>query len=228
MVVRVRRGTMRRPLALALIVLGLVVTLIGGTGIFAPFTDTATTGVNSLTSGARPRAADIQLAWAVPGYLTCADPGTYAENSTTPGFSALNVQPGYNAFINFCLRNVGTGTTGINVRVIDRIDTETDCTGDESEAGDATCGTGVGELSSVIVGQVYRINCTNGSNLLVTGLGPLGNDPNVNAAGWTMAPDEIFCGTMQVTYLTSTALADVLKAQTDNVTWKYQFVSNVP
>ena len=40
------------------IVLGMLVTLLGGTGIFATFTDRATGGQATVSSGARPKAAE--------------------------------------------------------------------------------------------------------------------------------------------------------------------------
>lgn len=220
---------MRRPLALSLIVLGLVVTLIGGTGLFAPFTDTATTGTNSLTSGSQPKAADIQIVWPSAGFDPCAVPANYSENSTSPGLDVADIQPGFSNNVGFCVKNVGTGTTGINVGVIDRVDVETDCTGDESAAGDLTCGNaGVGELSTVIFAQIARYNCTTGTHVVTINLGLLSTDPNGSAAAWALAPGEIWCGIASALYQTDTALVDVLKAQSDRVTWAYQFVATVP
>src|SRR3954471_5430377 len=56
------RYNMRRPALVTIIVLGSVVTLVGATGIYAEFTDRATTGTNTATSGERPRAADLAQA----------------------------------------------------------------------------------------------------------------------------------------------------------------------
>ena len=67
------------------IVLGMLVTLLGGTGIFATFTDRATTGTSTITSGERPKAADLQIAAANPdtstGVFNC---GTYADDLLQP------------------------------------------------------------------------------------------------------------------------------------------------
>jgi hypothetical protein len=54
----------QRRLAVATIGLGSLVTLMGGTGIFAVFTDRATTGTSKVDSGARASAADLKIALA--------------------------------------------------------------------------------------------------------------------------------------------------------------------
>jgi predicted ribosomally synthesized peptide with SipW-like signal peptide len=53
---------MERRTAFAIMAIGVVVTLLGGTGIFAVFTDRAETGKGSVTSGELPHAADLQIA----------------------------------------------------------------------------------------------------------------------------------------------------------------------
>jgi hypothetical protein len=219
----------RRSLTLSVIVLGLVLTLVGGTGLFAAFTDTASTGTNSLTSGVRPRAADIQIVWPALNTADCAQPGNYVENSTTPGHTASDVQPGFVDKQGFCVRNVGVGVSGIAFRVIDRVETDIACTGDEAAAGDATCGGDQpGELGSVLAVNVSKFNCLTGDLLLNTGNGPLGNDPNTSQPEWTLGPSETWCGEVMVWYLDGTTLTDGLRAQSDRVTWKYQFVATVP
>ena len=218
---------MRRPLALSLIVLGLVVTVIGGTGLFAPFTDTATTGVNSLTSGTRPKAADIQLAWPVAGPTACAT-ATYVEDSTTPGHTATDIQPGFTDEKHFCLRNVGSALVAIAISAIDVVDTDIACTGDEAAAGDTTCGgDAAGELSLVIYGNLRTFNCDTGAPALVTGLGNLASGMAVSHSSWALDPGETLCGSVEVIYLTGLPVTvdDTLRAQSDSVTWKYQFTA---
>jgi hypothetical protein len=226
MVERVRRGIMRRPLALSLIVLGLVVTLIGGTGLFAPFTDTATTGVNSLTSGTRPKAADIQLAWPVAGPTACAS-AAYEEDSTTPGHTATDIQPGYSNTQHFCLRNVGSALVGINIMAIDVVDTDVACTGDEAAAGDASCGgDGVGELSGVVFTQVVKFDCDTGQPQLFTGTGTIAT-MNISNSEWALDPGETLCASVEVIYppgLPNT-VEQQLQAQSDRVTWRYRFTA---
>lgn len=217
---------MRRPLALSLIVLGLVVTLIGGTGLFAPFTDTATTGPNSLTSGTRPKAADIQLAWPVPGPTACAS-ATYQEDSTTPGHTASDIQPGFFDVQYFCLRNVGSAFVGINIMAIDVVDTDIACTGDEAAAGDTSCGAdGVGELSGVIWTDVTMYDCVTGQAQVTTGTGSIAT-MNISYAGWALDPGETLCASVDVNYplgLPNT-VEQQLQAQSDRVTWAYRFTA---
>src|SRR5919112_3164479 len=129
---------MRRPLLGSLMVLGLVTTAVGGMGVFAPFTDRATTGLNTVSSGERPKAADLKLAFPVAGYTDCAT-ATYGDNLTTAGIVASNVQPGYNDGRFFCVKNAGSASLTVSASVIDVTDVDNACTGDEA-AVDTTCG----------------------------------------------------------------------------------------
>jgi hypothetical protein len=221
MVERVRRGTMRRPLALSLIVLGLVVTLIGGTGLFAPFTDRATTGVNSVTSGERPRAADLKLAWAVT--LDQCDTATYSDDSTTPGHTAIGVQPGYQDFMPFCLRNVGSAALDVSMSVIDVVNDDVACTGDELVVDPGSCGTapGGGELGDVLIASFLLIDCVTSDAPAPTSLGFISSSVPGNMG--TLPAGGTWCGVTSVLYPGDTSLDAQLAAQSDRVTWRFAF-----
>jgi predicted ribosomally synthesized peptide with SipW-like signal peptide len=212
---------MRRPLLVSLMLLGLVVTGIGGMGVFAPFTDRATTGVNEVTSGERPRAADLKLAWSVDSIFDC-DIETYTDNSTTPGHDAVDVQPGFRDIQSFCLRNDGSSTLNVQLAVIDRADVDIACTGDESAAGDATCGANAtGELSNVLAAYVVLVDCTAGNGPVPTFMGMLAADPSTSLG--TLAPGQTICGSIESAYPQNRTDEDELIAQSDRVTWKYAF-----
>ena len=213
---------MRRPLALSLIVLGLVVTLIGGTGLFAPFTDRATSGANSVTSGERPRAADLKLAWAIADPFAC-DAATYSDNSTTPGHTATDVQPGFRDSKYFCLRNAGSAPLAVSVRVIDRVEDDVACTNDESSVDTASCGTapGGGEAGSVLSASFGLFDCELGSGPGSSFLGYLGTDPTANMG--TLAAGDTWCGSIEVGYGLNVPLDSQLGSQSDQITWKYAF-----
>jgi predicted ribosomally synthesized peptide with SipW-like signal peptide len=222
MVERVRRGTMRRPLALSLIVLGLVVSLIGGTGLFAPFTDRATTGENSVTTGERPRAADLKLAWAVLDPFAC-DTETYSDDSTTPGHTATDVQPGFRDLKYFCLRNAGSADLSVSLSVIDRIEDDIACTNDEIYVDTASCGTapGGGEAGTVLSASFVLFDCELGSGPLPTFLGFLVSDPSAGMG--TLAAGDTWCGSVDVGYGLNVPVEAQLAAQSDRITWKYAF-----
>ncbi|HEV8490601.1 MAG TPA: hypothetical protein VGQ58_12525 [Candidatus Limnocylindrales bacterium] len=209
---------MRRPLALSLIVLGLVVTLIGGTGLFAPFTDRATTGVNSITSGERPRAADLKLAW--PATTIECTGETYADDVTTPVISATDAQPGFRDLTFFCLKNAGSADLSISVTVVDLANIDVDCTGDESFVDTSCGGDGAGELGSVIFFTVNQHPCDGGVG---TGYfaGALSDIPVVSIP--LLSAGAIACGSIETFYPLNRTADEVLRAQTDKVTWKYAF-----
>jgi predicted ribosomally synthesized peptide with SipW-like signal peptide len=85
-----------------IMVLGALVTLVGGTGIFAVFTDRATGGDNTVTSGTRPKSADLRIEPAVLDAAT----GTFNcdgdldgllwqnDDTTTAQYTVADVQPG--------------------------------------------------------------------------------------------------------------------------------------
>lgn len=209
---------MRRPLALSLIVLGLVVTLIGGTGLFAPFTDRATTGVNSVTSGERPRAADLKLAF--PRTTTDCVGETFFDNVTTPGISAIDAQPGFRDVTPFCLQNAGSAELAISVTVVDLTNVDVDCTGDESFVDTSCGGDGAGELGSVLFFNVNQFPC--GGGLGTSWFGGSLSDAAVTSMS-LLSAGATWCGSIETFYPLNRTADEVLRAQTDKVTWKYAF-----
>jgi hypothetical protein len=210
---------MRRPLLLSLMVLGLITTAIGGVGVFAPFTDRATTGTNNLTSGERPRGADLQIVWPAQSFWSC-DGETFVNDSTSSAVVANDAQPGYQVVVPFCLRNAGSLELTITGAVIDVVNRDVECTGDEAAAGDATCGNNeVGELGSVIATYIGLGPCDTGS--AVTFAGFVSDAPTL-ALG-TLAAGATACGAVEVFYPLNRPDVDVLQAQTDQVTWKFAF-----
>ena len=81
---------MRRLLATTM-ALGLVITAMNFTGIFAVFTDRATTGTNSLESGELARVAHLQIDDAAAG--DCND-AVFKDDLTTGLFYASGLLPG--------------------------------------------------------------------------------------------------------------------------------------
>lgn len=209
---------MRRPILMATVVLGLVVTAVAGAGTFAPFTDRATSGTNSVASGERPKAAYLQLAFDADSPFNCASQ-TFTDDSTA-AMTAADFQPGSADSAYFCLKNAGASALTVSVTTIDLVDTDTGCTGDEA-AVDTTCGGNqAGELGTVLFTYGSRIDCTSGS-----GSSLFGNSlasPTPMALG-TLEPGAILCGRVEVGYPMNRTADAVQKAQSDTSTWKWAF-----
>lgn len=212
-------GSVRRPMLMAMVVLGLVVTAVAGAGTFAPFTDRATSGTNSVASGERPRAADLKLAFNVDSPFNCGSQ-TYADDLTSPGITAVDAQPGGTYAAYFCLKNAGASPLTVSATTIDLVDTDTSCTGDEATV-DTTCGGNqAGELGTVLFSYASRIDCTSGS-----GSQQFGNSltsPTPMALG-SVLPGEILCGRIEAGYPQNRSPEEVQRAQSDTATWKYAF-----
>jgi hypothetical protein len=211
---------MRRPALVTIIVLGSVVTLVGATGIYAEFTDRATTGTNRATSGERPRAADLKIAFTDSSFNDCQQ---FVDDLATGVFTVNDMQPGDKRSAYVCLRNAGSSTLAVTADVIDLVDQEVGCTGDEQAAGDTTCGTGAGELSTAVAAYANRLDCT-------TGIGtPADGDRLSTLAGpktlpiGSLSAGETTCVDLEIMYGLNLSDTDVLIAQSDQVTWRFAF-----
>jgi hypothetical protein len=231
------------------IVLGLLITILGSTGIFAVFNDQATTGPNNVTSGALPLAADLKIAVAdlSTGEYYCdrdLDGQFDAPDSTalwlqdltlTPHFNVANLQPGETRDGQaFCLHNNGSAPLSLSVTALNVIDSETDCTGDESAAGDLDCGVAPaglpenpGELGGVISVEVDRVDCAPVAGVwnLIGGAtdAPAGFNAYALGVGAPLAPGATTCIITTVRYPSATAFDAQQRAQTDRVTWQFEF-----
>lgn len=222
---------MRRSILLTLSALGLVVTLVGGTGLFAALVDTADTGENEITTDGLAGSADLQLAFFGPD-ISDPDPnaphvcGEYSENLTSGLFTVNPAALPSTVAGTLCVRNVGAQTVTLDVRAIDLEDRDPECTGDEVEYGDLDCGTvGAqdGELAGIVSIQLQPTDCVGGltgplfggvlSNLVQQ---PLGLLPDLGSDAVTCYAIEAFVGTGYST-------AEQQVAQSDSVTWKFRF-----
>lgn len=213
---------MRRPLLLTLTILGAVLGLIAGTGVFAALTDTADSGLNQVASPALDGSADLQLGTEIGGVCT------FEENLTTPWFDyGPNVEPGFYDTVYVCLRNVGSQTVAVTAGVVDLHDLEVDCTGDESDF-DLTCGADApGELAPSLVTWLEQVECgTNG--VVVPGSATPGGSLTTLAATpvtiLPLGPDEAVCYSVRIER--NDATPETLQAQqSDVVTWRYRFTA---
>lgn len=216
------------------IVLGVLLTLVGGTGIFAVFTDRATAGDNSVSSGTRPRAADLRIEAGelASGQINCdadLDLIIWKQDDLTTGqFSATGIQPGADLGSSYvCLRNVGAAPVAVSASAIDLADIEDACSGDEAAAGDTSCAAGeAGELSGLLLVDMDRVVCMSPVMLQVNNSpAPLSamSPTDLLGTGFQLAPDEILCIQVNVTYPATTPESAAQRAQTDTATWRFAF-----
>jgi hypothetical protein len=221
------------------IVLGALITLLGGTGIFAVFSDRATTGSNDVTSGALGHAADLQIATAAvdSGALTC---DAFSDDLATGFFSLTDLQPStgdsYRGY--FCLKNVGSSAVNLTASTIELNDLDTGCTGDEAAFGDTTCGGGqTGELSDVLVAAIAELDCDTATYVAQTtsaSLAALASPVGLPVGGIVgrpagdLSPGQTACYFIELRYPDSTPEVDVQVAQSDTVAWRFAFDGTVP
>ena len=215
---------MRRPLLLTIAALGSLICLVGGTGLFAALTDSARTGTNQVDSAQLAASADIQIATATQSG-NASQCGTFSEDLATGFFTVANVEVGYQSPLAFfCIKNVGSQPVTLWASVDELVDTDTACTGDEALHGDATCGGNqLGELSSVISVSYVRQNSCSAFDGSGFGRTLKENATNPEAFPGTLAAGATACFYTNLEYKTNASAADVQKAQSDRVTWRFKF-----
>lgn len=197
--------------------LGLTVSLLSG-GIFAVFTDRATTGSNDAGTRAEARAADLKLATA-----TGLDCGVFVDDLATGVITVADLQPTGAAQARVCVRNDGSEPVAVDVSVIDLLDLDVACTGDEAAAGDTTCGGDlVGEASGALHSLVSRRDCTTGDELSWASATLSSNalTPIPLPGTSPLAAGEVACIVFGVGYYPG---ADQQLTQSDKATWRYAF-----
>jgi predicted ribosomally synthesized peptide with SipW-like signal peptide len=213
----------RHALRLTL-VLGVMVTVLGGTGVFAVFTDQAQGGGNNVTSGSLARAADLHIAAAtvVSGAVSCQ---MFADDTMTGQFTILDLQPTtptQRAYV--CLRNVGSAGLDLTAQAVSLFDVDIACTGDEAAAGDATCGMGAGELAQVVTVAIHQVDC--GTLAPTGGFGQALDDWASTADAFAapeLQPATTACIEFELSYLSTATESQIQQAQSDNVRWNFRF-----
>ena len=212
----------------SVMVVGAIVTAVGGTGIFAVFTDRATQGPNTFASGPRASAADLQIADA--GALTCGGPVVWQDHLATGLWDATNIQPGDTTTRQLCLKNNGAAAATVSFTTLDLTQSDVQCTGDEATVDPSCALPGqIGELAGLLQvnyqvdadcdGTVGEIGEVGGS----AGLSTLGATPAALTSASGMAAGLYSCLSISVVYPSTTSLNDVQAAQSDSVTWKFAF-----
>jgi predicted ribosomally synthesized peptide with SipW-like signal peptide len=221
----------RRALLTSIAALGGVITLASTTGVFAVFTDQATTGTNTFATKDLPRAAELKIA---PGSLTVdttwtVDCGIYADDLVTGLVSMSNAQPLDSFTTDYvCLKNAGSQTVDVTTSAIDVSDLDTDCTGDEG-AVDTSCGEDnnaapqTGELGPLVRIAMYTASCDD-ANVGGSGIGVVASLSDATVA--TLDPGDVLCVKFTADY--NPTQEEALTAQSDTLTWRFAFDGTVP
>ena len=222
---------MRRLLTVTM-ALGLVITAMNFTGIFAVFNDSATTGTNDADSGALQATADIQIGVTDNDHCTGA---SYSENLVTGVVSVSGLVPGGPASDNLyiCLKNVGVAAVAVTATAFDISETEIGCTGDEATYDD-TCGTsgiGDGELGTILNGQLLWFDCTTSDGPIGGGFLAIESMAVTPLSIGTIDPGEVACvrSHAYIPDIGGILTGEMAQAaQSDKVEWRYSFDATAP
>jgi hypothetical protein len=220
---------MTRRILTTVMALGALITVMGFGGIYAVFTDRATTGTTTIDSAPLPQGVDIEIARALSA-VACA-PGDFDDDLTSDLIQASDAKPGDDLGTHyFCIKNVGIASATLTWTLLDLSDTELECTGEEATAGDASCGVGLGELKSVIYLSARRYDCATAAGSGATleqyaFQGPTTNTPILDPGG-SLAPGDVVClkiNSSYPNYDNGTTLTEAQVAQSDEISWRFAF-----
>lgn len=221
----------RRAMLTSIAALGGVITLASTTGVFAVFTDRATTGTNTFATKDLQRAAELKIAPGTTniGTTWTVDCGTYTDDLESGLMTLTDAAPGAGFGTDFiCIKNAGSQTVDVMASTIDVSDLDTGCTGDE-EAVDTTCGIDEttslpqqGELSPLVRVRMAHVDCSDANH----GGDDVGPVPTVSAGVATLGPGGTVCVRFDISYDPTEAQANT--AQSDTLTWRFAFDGTVP
>ena len=214
---------MRRSILITLSTLGVLISLLGSTGLFAALVDTADTGSSFVESKPIAGSADLKLAQASGS--SC---GTFDDDLATGLFSATNLEPnGGGPYNVLCVKNEGSQTVDLTVSVFDLVDSETGCTGDEQDYGDAPCGT-QGELSGVLIVRIFPLDCATNDSIAGTITTSLATMVGTPADLLDLTPGQITCYGFIPALPDYPVTPEVQRAQSDRSTWRFRFTGTAP
>jgi hypothetical protein len=216
---------MQRKMLRLTLILGVIVTIVGGTGVFASFSDLANGGINTVTSGARPHAADLLIAAATleNQAISC---GTFDDSMTTSQFTVRDFQPNLPTVATYiCLKNAGAAKLALRMGIGPLTNSDSDCTGDEEANGDLTCGGGQeGELAELLILRVTTMTCSDGATTssAVASLMDIADVPLAFGGEW-LAPAGIECVRINLDYDFGATELQIQLAQSDTASWRFGF-----
>ena len=227
-------GTRRPWLLIGALGIGLSALL--GSGLWAVVVDAGASGQNNATSSEFSGPLNLQLALTAPSNSTCTGTLDWQDNlgPATVGSANLNdgtLQLSTNQRI--CIRTRRAGTYNLNVGLRLVFESELGCSSinlPESSADPDTCGSGVGELSKVLtVGGVSSIAAGSVSNCSGTGPQTAFQNVNLDQGGQPLRICTISGTDGIATFLPSLRVnpgasnAQLTAAQSDKVQYDYAF-----
>jgi len=215
----------RRSLLLTASIIGLLICLIGGTGLFAALTDSAHTGTNTVDSAGLAPSSDLKLAMAT--YAIPNSCGTYSDNLATGLFDYTPGSvwvPGNGVWTALCIQNAGSQSVSLSTAIDQLTDVDIACTGDEADSGDTTCGNdSLGELSGALDVTMYAVDCATGQQGAVYQPGVLSNLAGTAQAMGTIGAGETKCFNIGVAYQSTVPATLQQRAQSDRASWRFVF-----
>jgi len=145
----------RRPWVVVTAV-GIGISTLLGSGLFAAVVDAGTSQANGATSGDFNGVRNLQLALTAPNNTQCANVQWSDANVAAMTVGTADLDNGFlnlSTFQRICLRTRRAGTFAPSIFVSQLVDSETGCSSvgmPESSQDNDTCGTGAGELTKVL------------------------------------------------------------------------------
>lgn len=210
----------------SVMVVGAVVTAVGGSGIWAVFSDRATQGTNTIESGSQPSVADLQVGEFVGEACT-----GMSDDLATALWSVSSMQPGDAVGRVICLKSNGAAAVSVRLAAIDIAEGDAQCTGDEQTV-DTSCGGGLGQgqlASALLVEYATDMDCdtvigeSGEDQVGVLGTLGVGSSFAVLSAASGLAAGSTMCVNLTVRYPSETSIDLVQAAQSDSVSWKFAF-----
>ena len=233
---------MNRRRGATLVAVGVVMTMATLLGVFAALTDTAETGTLQATSSGLQTSIDLMIDnTAISNATTnCATRSTYVENQSVVPLSWNGADEGESFTRYVCVKNVGVETAQMGVSLINTVNSETGCTGDESDFDVSCGGSGVGELGPNLQATITKMGSSDTANVLCNESGLLGGatfstivntamkslDIAVLGASSKIPQNEFACYRIEVEY-SNVSDTNEQRAQSDQVQWQFRFHAEI-
>ena len=219
---------MTRRILATVMALGALITVMSFGGIYATFTDRATTGTTGGTSASLPGGADIELARALTA--TGCPVEDFDDDLTSDLIQWSNAKPGDDLGTHFfCIRNVGVAHVSIGWSITDEVGSDHGCTGDEADVDDSCGADAYGELRDVLIVKMRKYDCASGTPVGFTSsqyISQAGSPQPIYITGDDLEPGETNCVSIQTfypAYDNGTSVAAAQVAQSDTISWRFAF-----
>lgn len=227
---------MNHKKGISLVAAGIVLACATLLGVFAAISDTADTGTLSvesedLAASIELKIADHQIAAAERCTNVSEVPAaSYVDDQTIDLLTLADANPGSTLTRYVCVKNEGAQPAVVSLDLLNTVDVETGCTGDEADT-DATCGTGAGELADDVDVTVTQrgtaatstVQCDEAAQTPAVSYDGVADSTASAALGGPIPAGGYACYEVVATYDATTPAGEVTDNQTDQVTWQHRF-----